>query len=175
MWLNKLISFSAGDLVELKYRRIVTNLLDGRSSVRIPLGLGDIFPLQNVQTDAGINLSFSKWLPRDICSEWGRKATGMWCLPFTSIQHRGQEWMEFYLHPYKSSWSVLWELYFCLVNYYVQSWLLVRLICLLLGLTQHNTRRTSIVRRILSSVRLTQYDLMPQHQVNIRKLISECF
>ena len=31
------------------------------------------------------------------------------------------------------------------------------------------------VRRILSSVRLTQYDMLPQHQGNIRKLISECF
>jgi len=32
-----------------------------------------------------------------------------------------------------------------------------------------------IVRRILSGVQLTQYDMLPQHQVNIRKLISECF
>ena len=43
------------------------------------------------------------------------------------------------------------------------------------NLTQHNTRHTSIVRRILSNVWLTQYDMLPQHQVNIRKLISECF
>ena len=42
-------------------------------------------------------------------------------------------------------------------------------------LTQHNTRHTPIVRRILSNARLTQYDMLPQHQVNIRKLISECF
>jgi len=42
------------------------------------------------------------------------------------------------------------------------------------SLTQHNARHTPIVRRILSSVRLTQYDMLPQHQVNIRKLISEC-
>jgi len=28
---------------------------------------------------------------------------------------------------------------------------------------------------ILSSIQLTQYDMLPQHQVNIRKLISECF
>ena len=31
------------------------------------------------------------------------------------------------------------------------------------------------VRCILSSVRLAQYDMLPQHQVNIRKLMSECF
>ena len=42
-------------------------------------------------------------------------------------------------------------------------------------LTQRNTRRTPIVRRSLSSERLTQYDMLPQNQVNIRKLISECF
>jgi len=41
--------------------------------------------------------------------------------------------------------------------------------------TQRNTRHTPIVTRILSSVRLTKYDMLPQHQVNIRKLISECF
>jgi len=34
---------------------------------------------------------------------------------------------------------------------------------------------TPTVRRILSTVRLTQYDTLPQHQVNIRKSISECF
>ena len=28
--------------------------------------------------------------------------------------------------------------------------------------------------RILSSVRLTQYDMLPQHQINIRKLAIEC-
>jgi len=42
-------------------------------------------------------------------------------------------------------------------------------------LTQHNTRHTPTVRHILSSVLLTQYDMLPQHPVNIRKLISECF
>ena len=30
------------------------------------------------------------------------------------------------------------------------------------------THDISIIRRILSSVRLTQYDMLPQHQVNIR-------
>jgi hypothetical protein len=35
------------------------------------------------------------------------------------------------------------------------------------SLTQHNTRHTPIVRHILSTARLTQYDMLPQHQVNI--------
>ena len=43
------------------------------------------------------------------------------------------------------------------------------------SLTQHNTRHTPTVRCVLSSIRLTQYDMLPHHQVNIRKLISECF
>ena len=43
------------------------------------------------------------------------------------------------------------------------------------SLMQRNTRHTPVVRHILSSVRPTQYDTLPQHQVNIRKLISECF
>jgi len=37
-----------------------------------------------------------------------------------------------------------------------------------------HTRYTSIFRLILSSVRLTQYNMLPQHRVNIRRLISEC-
>jgi len=41
--------------------------------------------------------------------------------------------------------------------------------------SQHNTPHTPIARHTLSSVRLTQYDMLPQHRVNIRKLISECF
>lgn len=56
----------------------------------------------------------------------------MWCLPRTSIQCRGQERMQFYLHPYKSSWSVLGQLNLDLVNYRVETWLLVPLICLFL-------------------------------------------
>ena len=43
------------------------------------------------------------------------------------------------------------------------------------SLTQRNTWHTPIVRYILSSVRLTRYDMLPQLHVNIRKLISECF
>ena len=35
------------------------------------------------------------------------------------------------------------------------------------SLTQHNTRHTPIVRHILSTALLTQYDMLPQHQVNI--------
>ena len=45
----------------------------------------------------------------------------------------------------------------------------------IVSLTQHNTRHIPTVRRTLSTVRLTQYDMLPQHQVNIRKSISECF
>jgi len=59
-------------------------------------------------------------------------------------------------------------------------------VCYLLGInclyrrTVHfeesfNTRRTPRLNRILSTVRLTQYDILPQHRVNIGKLISECF
>jgi len=47
--------------------------------------------------------------------------------------------------------------------------------CTLQSLTHHDTRHTPTVRRILSTLRHTQYDMLPQHQVNIRKLISECF
>jgi hypothetical protein len=45
--------------METKYHIIVKELLDGRSSVRIPIEVGDLFPLQNVQTDSGANLAFS--------------------------------------------------------------------------------------------------------------------
>jgi len=34
---------------------------------------------------------------------------------------------------------------------------------------------TPIVRRILSGVRPTQYDMMPQHPVNIMELFCEMF
>ena len=37
------------------------------------------------------------------------------------------------------------------------------------------THDTPILRRILRIVQLTQYAMLPQHQVNIRKLIRECF
>jgi hypothetical protein len=37
----------------------------------------------------------------------------------------------------------------------------------------HSLRLT--VRLILSTVRLIQYDMLPQHQVNVRKLISQRF
>jgi hypothetical protein len=47
--------------------------------------------------------------------------------------------------------------------------------CVMLRLTQHNTRRTPIVKRILGGVRLTQYDMLPHHQVHIRELVAECF
>ena len=34
---------------------------------------------------------------------------------------------------------------------------------------------THVVRRTLSRVPFTQYDMLPQRQINKRKLISECF
>jgi len=39
--------------MELKYHRIVTKLLDGRSNVRIPIGVGDLFPSKTSRPTSG--------------------------------------------------------------------------------------------------------------------------
>jgi len=50
-----------------------------------------------------------------------------------------------------------------------------RVLCCVRLLTQHNTQDTPTARRILSGVRLTQYDMLPQHQVNIRNYSVSVF
>ena len=63
----------------------------------------------------------------------------------------------------------------CVISHESHAWLWACVMCYVVCLKQHNTRHTPLVRRILSSIRLTQCDMLPQQQVNIRKLISECF
>jgi len=72
--------------------------------------------------------------------------------------------------PWKGDFEIFFDYYFrkkekCSVIY----WLLMN--------TFSVAQRTSIARLILNTVRLTHntQEMLPQHQLNVTKLITECF
>jgi hypothetical protein len=73
------------------------------SRVRFPAGAGNLSLHHRVQNGSGAHPASYPMVTRD--SFRGGKEAGAWSWPITSIQCRGQEWVELYLHsPNTPSW-----------------------------------------------------------------------
>jgi hypothetical protein len=108
----------------------MTKLLDGRSSVRIPIGVGDLFYLQNVQTDAWDNLAFHSMGTARYLRGMGQESnrgvmltTHFHAVPKPRINGALPPPLYVFI-------ECIGTVYFYLINYRVETCLLVRLICL---------------------------------------------
>jgi hypothetical protein len=77
----------------------------GWSEVRVPAGAGNFSLHYRVQTGSGAHSASYRVGTRG--SFPGSKVAGAWSWPLTSIQYRGQEYVELYLHSHNTSpWRV---------------------------------------------------------------------